>query len=164
MLAIPATLAPGATLAVPITFTPSGPGDRTATFSIATNAPGSPLTVAVSGTGVPAGPPRLATNPVRTTGFGPTPVGSTRSLLLQLLNTGLADLHVSALTVTATPASNDFTAAPASPLPLTIAPGSQAAVTLTWKPTAAGNAQATIQVSSDDPIGPAAVVVTGWTI
>ena len=46
---LPVTVAPNASMAVTLTFTPSAPGDATATLTIADNASGSPHTVALSG-------------------------------------------------------------------------------------------------------------------
>jgi hypothetical protein len=46
------SLAAGASCTVNVTFTPTATGSRTGTLSIASNAPGSPATVALTGTGV----------------------------------------------------------------------------------------------------------------
>ncbi|MEZ0108294.1 hypothetical protein ABH920_002292 [Catenulispora sp. EB89] len=56
------TLAAGASCTVNVTFTPTATGSRTGTLSIASNAPGSPATVALTGTGVSAGSTDLALN------------------------------------------------------------------------------------------------------
>jgi hypothetical protein len=48
------TLAAGASCTVNVTFTPTATGARSGTLSIASNAPGSPATVALTGTGVSA--------------------------------------------------------------------------------------------------------------
>ena len=47
----PATLAPGASCAIGLTFTPAAPGRRSATLAVVDNAAGSPHTIALSGTG-----------------------------------------------------------------------------------------------------------------
>jgi len=46
------SLAPGASCTADVTFRPTAAGSRTGTLSIASNAPGSPLTVALMGTGI----------------------------------------------------------------------------------------------------------------
>jgi hypothetical protein len=51
------TLAAGASCSINVTFTPTAEGSRTASLSIADNAPGSPQSVALSGTGVVGMPP-----------------------------------------------------------------------------------------------------------
>ncbi|RCG27078.1 choice-of-anchor D domain [Sphaerisporangium album] len=78
-----ATLAAGASCTVSVTFTPTATGARTGTLSIASNAPGSPLTVALSGTGgtVPVtnlaqGRPTTETSHVQTYGSGNTVDGN----------------------------------------------------------------------------------------
>ena len=48
------TTPPSNTCAIQVTFTPSAPGTRTATVSVPDNAPGSPQTIPLSGTGVQA--------------------------------------------------------------------------------------------------------------
>jgi hypothetical protein len=60
----PATLAPGASCTVTLTFKPAATGNRAATLSIADNASGSPHAVALSGTGwLPAPARNLLANP-----------------------------------------------------------------------------------------------------
>ena len=48
----PSTLGPGENCSITVTFTPSAPGMRTATLTVTDNARTSPLTVALTGTGV----------------------------------------------------------------------------------------------------------------
>src|SRR5437868_4390523 len=51
------TLAPGTSCSVSITFKPTASGARSATFILTDNAPGSPQTVPISGTGTGQNPP-----------------------------------------------------------------------------------------------------------
>jgi len=51
------TLAPGTSCSVSITFTPTASGTRSATFTLTDNAPNSPQTVPITGTGTGANPP-----------------------------------------------------------------------------------------------------------
>jgi photosystem II stability/assembly factor-like uncharacterized protein len=158
---LPATVAPGGTLTVPVVFTPLSAGNVEAVFQITSNDAHSPYALAVSGTGLAAGPPRLATNPSRVTGFGVAPLGTRRTILLQMLNTGMSDLHVASVQVAGSP---DFSVRPITALPATIVPGGEADVTLTYQPSAAAPAQATVQIVSDDPRGMLGVQVNGWGI
>ncbi|WP_194908460.1 discoidin domain-containing protein [Catenulispora rubra] len=56
------SLAAGASCAVQVTFTPTASGAANGTLSVASNAPSSPLTVALSGTGTTSGNANLALN------------------------------------------------------------------------------------------------------
>jgi len=49
----PASLAPGASCTITVTFQPLAAASRSAKVSIASNATATPMTVALSGTGVP---------------------------------------------------------------------------------------------------------------
>jgi len=160
-VALPATVLPGQTLTVPVVFTPSSAGDAGATFQITSNDARSPYTLAVSGTGMAGGWPRLATNPSRATGFGGTPVGTTRTILLQMLNTGMSDLQVSSVQVID---SSDFQASAIGTLPTTIVPGGEADVALTFRPSGAGDAQGTVEIASNDPRGKCLVRISGWGV
>lgn len=77
------TLAPGASRTVTITFAPTAGGAATATLTIASNAPGSPTTVAITGTGdasvttaIPAGTTAGAPTYNRATNLGTGASGS----------------------------------------------------------------------------------------
>ncbi|MEY9910809.1 riboflavin synthase alpha subunit [Catenulispora sp. MAP12-49] len=64
------TLAAGAFCTVSVTFTPTASGTRTGSLSIASNAPGSPATVALTGTGATSGTTNLALNqPTSSSGY-----------------------------------------------------------------------------------------------
>jgi F5/8 type C domain/Pectate lyase superfamily protein/Abnormal spindle-like microcephaly-assoc'd, ASPM-SPD-2-Hydin len=53
------SLGAGASCTVNVTFTPTGTGTRTGTLSVASNAPGSPHTVGLTGTGTTTTPPNV---------------------------------------------------------------------------------------------------------
>jgi hypothetical protein len=135
---LPATVTPGGTLTVPVVFTPSSAGNLGAVFEITSNDAHSPHALVVSGTGVAGGAPRLATNPGQATGFGGTALGTQRTILLQLLNTGMSDLHVSSVQVTG---SADFSVSPTGTLPITIFPWGETDVRLTIEVAADWRAQ-----------------------
>jgi hypothetical protein len=59
-----ATVAPGATCAIAVSFAPSASGSRSATLSINDNAPGGTQTISLSGTGVTPPPPPPPSNGV----------------------------------------------------------------------------------------------------
>ena len=63
------SLAAGASCTVNVTFTPTAAGTRTGTLSIASNAPGSPATVALTGTGVSATTDLALNQPTSASGY-----------------------------------------------------------------------------------------------
>jgi hypothetical protein len=64
------SLAAGASCTVSVTFTPTASGTRTGSLSIASNAPGSPATVALTGTGATSSNTNLALNqPTSSSGY-----------------------------------------------------------------------------------------------
>jgi hypothetical protein len=91
--------------------------------------------------------------------FGPVAVGSSATLAARVCNVGSAPLAISSFVRSSGSAQFAFTG-PA--LPITLAPGTEADFTLTFQPTAAGNATASFQLSSNDPANPTvAVPVSG---
>lgn len=144
----PIIVSPGGTQAFDIVFTPSSLGDEAASFDIASNDSHSPHPLAASGTGVRAVAPRLATNPSAPASFGNVPQKTSRSILLQMFNTGTLDLNVSAVNVTGNPG---FSVDPAPKFPIAVPPGGEADVTLKYQPAGLGYATATVEILSDDP-------------
>src|SRR5215471_20586079 len=67
------SLNPGASCTISVTFTPTAPGNRTGTISVSDNAPNSPQSVNLTGTGT-----IVSLSPM-SLGFGSRPVGTTSS-------------------------------------------------------------------------------------
>ncbi|HKS70312.1 MAG TPA: choice-of-anchor D domain-containing protein, partial [Ktedonobacterales bacterium] len=96
----PATLAPGGTCTISVTFTPSATGSRTASVSIADNAANSPQAIALSGTGQNPTAPAVTLSPTSLS-FGNVNVGSTSpAKSITLTNSGNAALSISGITIT----------------------------------------------------------------
>jgi hypothetical protein len=84
---------PGQSCRVDVPFKPMGPGTRTATFGILDNAPGSPQTVALSGTAVQ---PSITISPA-SLAFGPQNAGTTSApLSVTITNNGPGDFVMTA--------------------------------------------------------------------
>lgn len=66
------SLAAGASCTVSVTFTPTATGTRTGTLSVASNAPGSPATVALTGTGVTSNTDLALNRPTSASGYTQT--------------------------------------------------------------------------------------------
>src|SRR5712664_163137 len=94
----PLTLSPGQSTSFIATFSPTTAGSASGTASITSNAPGSPLTLALSGTGVQ---PQLSATP-SSAAFGSVITGNSASQTITLKNTGTASETISQATVTGT--------------------------------------------------------------
>lgn len=92
------TLAVGANCTTALTFTPSAPGSRTAQLSVTDNAPNSPQTVNLSGTGISTTGPLASVSPSSLT-FASQPVGTTSpSQPVTLSNLGYGSLAIASIT------------------------------------------------------------------
>lgn len=138
----PALLAPGASCTVAVRFTPIAAGARTGTLTVVSDAPGSPHTVALSGTGQPAGGPVIELLPP-VLEFLPQLVGTTSAAQsVRVSNSGGAALGLLNVAV-----EGDFVLAePPSPLPAgamptcatQVAPGEACDIHVAFTPRAVG--------------------------
>ena len=154
VLAYPLRVAPGTSITVPIRFQPAAIGSSSATIKVVSDAVNSPAQVRVTGM---APPPRLVLSIADDGDFGHVCVGDFEDLPLTLSNSGDCPLTVTALTSS----SPEFVPPGIHAVPLTIAPGAAATVSLRFRPTSFGSKSAVITVSSDDPAGPATLAVSG---
>jgi hypothetical protein len=130
--ALPATLASGQTIAVPITFAPTGTGPIAATLTAETSA-GKTVSFALSGTGQAAAALLEATPPLVT--FGGTTIGGHLSGSATFRNVGGQPLTVNSVRLPAAP----FGVAGAPKAGSTIAPGGSVTVTVSFDPTSKGS-------------------------
>ena len=129
----PSTLNPGASCSVNVTFTPSGPGLRTATLVFADNTFDSPQAVLLSGTGLPPGSPSVSLAPTSLI-FPNQPLGTTSDVkTVSLANTGAASLLISNITAT-----GDFHS-PGNSCGGTLSAGSSCTIQVTFSPTVSGS-------------------------
>lgn len=152
---------PGATVSVPVSFTPSARGTRTATLTLTSNAINQPLvTVALTGSGqaplIAAAPSPLA--------FPATLVGSSSSALdLTVTNPGELDLVVSNAVISVLASDFVISEVPAS---TTIAPGGTATWKVACRPTANGLRSGRLRFTSNALNAPTlnvALTCTGQT-
>lgn len=136
--ALPATLAAGQTIDVPVTFAPTQTGPVGATLT-ATTSTGRTADFALSGTGQAAAAQLEVSPPL--VSFGGTAVGGHLSGSATFKNVGSAPLTVNAVHLPAAP----FGASGVPAVGSTIAPGASVTVTVTFDPTAPG--------TFDDAIG-----------
>jgi hypothetical protein len=148
------SIAPGATCAVSVQFTPTDTGTRAATVTLASNAAGSPA-IDMKGTGVVQASAMAQVSPTQMT-FSRTRVGKTSSArTVRVSNTGTTPLTISSIGTT-----GDFTAS-SDCASASLAPGSSCAVKVQFAPTAAGTRTGELTVASNAAGSPHAVQLTG---
>ena len=148
------TLTAGQSTSFTAKFSPTTAGSATGSISIVSNAPGSPLVIALSGSGT-ASQPQLTISPA-SVAFGNVAVGSSLSQTITLTNPGNA-----ALTVTQViPSGTGFSMSGAT-MPMTINAGSSASFTAKFTPPASGSDTGTISIVSNAPGSPAAIALSG---
>jgi len=140
-----ATLSPNANCSVSITFNPASAGTFTANLQVADNAPGSPQTLLLNGTGVAAVPavtfsPTAPSFPATTQGTSSAPQ------TLTLINSGSAPLHVSAVSL-AGPNPSDFSFTNNCTAP--VAPAATCTITAVFSPIVPGQRTANLLISDD---------------
>ncbi|MGH2720853.1 MAG: choice-of-anchor D domain-containing protein [Actinomycetota bacterium] len=148
-----ATLAPGASCNMAVSFLPTAAGLRSAQL-VVTNAV-SPLTVPLSGTGTPNA---LSFDPPTVAFDGQAPGGQSPPRTVTLTNRGDDPVTVGTVSV-AGPGAADFTVTGCEGR--TLEPDEQCSLSVTFHPTRTGLRTATLVVSSDQPGSPYAVALSG---
>jgi len=146
------SLAVGQSVTVQIAFAPQATGSANGSFTVASDASNSPLSVALTGTGAQPG---LASTPASVS-FGNLVVGATGSVSVNLSNTGSASVTISQVSVSGT----GFTIV-GSPNGQTIQAGQSLSFTAQFLPTSVGNANGSISVASNAPNSPMTIALTG---
>src|SRR5207302_545420 len=136
-LTFPLTLAAGQSSTLSVQFAPTTTGSASGSVSLVSNAPNSPSTIALSGTGVQ---PQLSVTPA-TVSFGNVLVGTTGVQNLTLTNSGSAHLTIA-------PALVPYTTLFRSGLtfPLTLAAGQSSTFSVQFAPTATGSASGSVSL------------------
>jgi Domain of unknown function (DUF1929)/Legume lectin domain/Glyoxal oxidase N-terminus/PKD domain/Quinohemoprotein amine dehydrogenase, alpha subunit domain III len=156
-----AALAANASCTVAITFTPSATGARQATLQIADNAPASPQSFALSGTGISPTPtsPAVVISPASAAVAG-TQGTANNSTNIVISNSGNAPLHISGVVFGGANVS-DFVN-PSSPcVGMPIAPNASCSITVTFAPLGVGTRTETVTITDDAPNSPQAFTVNG---
>jgi trimeric autotransporter adhesin len=145
------TLAPDTSCTEQITFTPTQTGTRTGTAAIATSLSTLPINVPLTGTGIQS---HLQITP-SALNFGSIAIGASSSQTLTLTNTGTATVDNLALTIT-----GDY--AITIPCGLTtLAPNASCTATITFTPTALGQRNSPLTITSSDPNSPTLIPLIG---
>jgi hypothetical protein len=149
-----ASLAPGTSCTVQVSFTPTTSGVRSGVLSIASSASANPSTVSLTGTGTQSA---LQLSP-SSLAFGNIVLGSSANLSLTVTNTGTALATAVTFSVT-----GDYAITIPCSVP-SLAPGASCTLQLTFTPTSLGVRPGTLTLTSSDPGSPAVVPLTGTGI
>ena len=147
------SLAAGSSCTISVTFQPTAVGARSASVSIADNAPGTPHTIALTGTG--AG---VTVSPTSLT-FSSQTVGTTSAAkTVTLRNVGTTTVTGIAISDTGTNAGdfNETTTCGTS-----LSAGATCSINVTFRPSARFTRTATLQVTDSDPSSPQQVSLFG---
>ena len=141
------TVAPTSTCSINVAFAPTSIGAKTATLNIASNAAGSPASVALTGTGTA---PVVAISPA-SLAFGSVTNGTTATQTITVGNTGNAPLTVSSVGLTGANVAS-FTATPSGCAP--VAAGGSCTISVVFTATAgAKSATVVINHNSNNVLG-----------
>jgi hypothetical protein len=160
--AAPLSVAPGGSVSLSVTYTPTDAGTDTGAVVIASNGAAAPVSLQITGTAdvpVPPAQPAISLS-LAALDFGTAAVGGVPAVrTTDIRNTGSADLTVTGVAA-CTGTSAAFTSAPAAPF--TVAPAGSATLTATFTPAAAGADSGCFTIASNDPAQPAvSLALTG---
>jgi hypothetical protein len=153
-LALPLTLAPGKFATFTLSFTPTSGASSASSFTLVSNAPNSPTTIALSGSGLA---PLLQLTPSTTSlSFGSETLGASSSQSVTLANTGNSAVAISQVNV----AGSGFSLNGSAPL-VTLSAGQTASFGVKFAPTVAGNVTGTASVISTATNSPLSISLSG---
>jgi hypothetical protein len=134
------TVAPGASCAISVTFTPTAAGPRTAQINVQESADAAPLVIILSGTAIQ---PQVSAS-ATTVSFSPQIVGSTSApQIVTLTNPGTSQLTISGVSTDSVEYPLQSTCAGS------LQPGQQCTITIQFAPAAAGSRPATLQIHTN---------------
>jgi hypothetical protein len=154
-------VAANATCTVGITFTPSATGMRQANLQIADNAPASPQSFTLSGTGNSATPtaPAVVISPA-TAAVTATQGATGNSTNIMISNSGNSPLHISGVVFGGANVSEFVN--PSNPcVGAPIAPNASCSISVTFAPVGVGTRTETVTITDDAPNSPQAFTING---
>ncbi len=151
------SLAAQAHCSITVTFTPTAAASTSATISIASNAVGSPASVALSGTGAPNTP--VVSLSSTALNFGNQTVNvSSANQTVTLTNTGIAPLNITSIALGGTD-SGAYTLA--TTCGSVVAADATCTITVGFEPGAASTTSASVIITSDAVTSPDSVALSG---
>jgi sugar lactone lactonase YvrE len=157
----PATLNPGSTCTISVTFTPTGVGTRTGTLTITDNASNSPQSVPLTGTGTNLIFPAASVSPTSLS-FGNQLLGTpSAAQIVTLTSVGTTNLSYLGITITGTNAS-DF--AETNNCPASMAPVAYCTINVQFTPSQIGTRTGTLNIADSASDSPQLVPLSGTGI
>jgi hypothetical protein len=141
-----------ASCTIAVTFAPKQQGNRTGTLSVKDNAPGSPQTVSLSGTGTVG----VQLNP-NSLNFGGHRVGAAHTLSTTLTTSSALSIASIAITGADTDEFSETNTCGAS-----VAAGKSCTITVTYRPKEVGGDSAAVSITDNGPGSPQSVTLGGW--
>lgn len=138
----PATLLPGESCALWVTFRPLAEGSAEGRIQVFSDAPGSPHRIDLSGTGILALSPQVELTPPAHD-FGTLRVGDEDVAPMRLANVGNMPLAISAITTTGASFSQ------ANSCPASLAPGAACDIEVTYAPSTSGAHSGQLRIDSN---------------
>ena len=152
-LALPASIAVGQSIAFTVKFTPSAAGSASGNLSLASDAANSPLSIALSGTGVTPGD--LSANPT-SLAFGNIQVGSNAKLSETVTNPGGSTVAISSASL-----GNAAYSISGLTLPTNLSAGQSVTFQVAFAPSTAGSVTATLTLVSNTSTSPLVIALSG---
>src|SRR5271155_3400268 len=149
---MPMTINAGGSASFTAKFSPTTVGSNTGGISIVSNAPGSPATIALSGTGIEG---QLGASP-SSFNFGSVAVSSNGSQLITLTNSGSGSVTISQATASGT----GFSISGLS-TPLTLGAGLSTTFSAQFAPTSVGSASGSISIVNNGQNSPLTIPLSG---
>jgi len=153
-LSVPITITPGTSKTFSAEFAPNSTGSASGSISLTSNAPTSPTTIPLSGTGATA--TFVLTAAPTSLSFGNVAVGSTSSQNATLTNTGNSSVTISQVTVSGSGYSVSGVASNT-----TLTAGQSVTLTVSLTPTSTGNATGSVTITSNASNSPTTITLTG---
>ncbi len=152
---LPLNISAGQQTTVTVAFLPAAVGSTSGNISIASNAPTSPNSLTLTGTGI-AATFTLGISPTSLT-FGNVTTGtSSAAQSMMIANTGNSNMLISQITLSATGYAMTGGSAP-----VTLTPSQNVTVSVQFSPTVAGAANGNLSIVSNAMGSPATVPLTG---
>lgn len=151
-------LVPGGACTAALRFRPTSVGAKSATYSITSNAAGSPHTVALSGTGLTKPAPVFAAAP-SSVAFGARQIGAPAATQqITVTNSGTGPFTINGIAVSGGP---DFSVAAGTCNAVTLTPGQSCIATASFAPSGAGSRSGSVTFTTNASTSPHVIALSG---